>query len=85
MQDKHNLSPDYVQVWANKIKQMGLAQPAILLLEAHKPLSFTISQVVLLGQPIVDLFIPTQFTHNVINLFSNRVYLDGFIQALERE
>lgn len=76
--------PTFVRDWATTIKELKLVTPAIVLLEAHKPLGFVASQFFMLGQPVIDLMLPTHFTKNVINLLSNRRYVDHLIQELER-
>jgi len=85
MCNKPESVPGFIQDWANKIKQSGLTAPAILLLEAHRPLGFVASQFLLLGQPVLDLLVPPHVMHNVISLFSNRPYLERLIRELERD
>lgn len=80
-----NDSTNFIKAWADKIKQMGLTTPAIILLEAHKPLSFVISQFMVLGQPMLNLFFSAHFTDQAIRLFSNRNDLEGLIKELERD
>ena len=75
--------PLFIKTWTDKIKQLGLSTPAILLLEAHKPLSFVASQFLLISEPFLNVFLPTQFTNNAVNLFSERSNLNLFIQKLE--
>ncbi|MFQ5885606.1 MAG: hypothetical protein ACE5II_00055 [Anaerolineae bacterium] len=40
--------------WVN---EWGMAAPAILFLESHKPLSFLVSQFLLLSQPTLEPFL----------------------------
>lgn len=75
----------FIQEWAKVIKRKRLSVPVIILLEAHKPFSFIASQFMLLGQPVLDMVLPEQFTHKAIHLFSNRTNLEGFIQELEQD
>lgn len=77
--------PQYLNEWAQKIKRIGLATPAILALETHKPLSFILSQMLLVGQPMLDFFLPRHFSNNAVQLFSNRQQLEQFIDALEEK
>ncbi len=79
------LKPQFIQMWAAKIQQMGLATPAILLLEVHKPLSFTAGQFLLLGQPLLNLVLPSPFTENTITLLSSRNLINALISELEKE
>lgn len=53
------------------------------LLELQKPLSFSIGQFLLVGQPLLSLFVPSQFTNQLIHLFSDRQELDRFLKQLE--
>ena len=76
--------PEFVRDWARTIEKMKLVTPALMLLEAHKPLGFVTSQFVMLGQPMIDLMIPTHHTQNFISLLSNRHHVDGLIRELER-
>ena len=85
MDDRSIFSPSFASRWADKIRQMGLAAPTILLLEAHKPLSFITGQFLLVSQPILTLFFATEGINNVIALLSDRTSLDGFIEELERD
>lgn len=78
-------SSSFIKGWADKIKQMGLTTPAIMLLEAHKPLSFVVSQFMVLGQPMFNLFFSPHFTDQAIHLFSDRNNLEGLIKELERD
>lgn len=83
MNEPSENSPGFIKSWANKIKQINLTTPAILFLETQKPLSFVLGQFLLVGQPIMNTFLPAQFTHNAVDLFSNRRYLDDLIKELE--
>lgn len=78
-------SPRYLNEWAQKIKRAGLATPAILALETHKPLSFILSQVMLVGQPMLDFFLPRHVSNNAVQLFADRKRLEQFIDALEEK
>lgn len=40
-----------------RVNQWGMAAPAILFLQAHKPLSFLASQFLLLSQPTLEPFL----------------------------
>ncbi len=83
MRKEFETSPDFIKQWANRVKQVGLTAPAILALESHKPLGFILGQFVLVGQPVLNIFLPAQVTNNAVRLLSNRTYLERFIQELE--
>ncbi|MFQ5577426.1 MAG: hypothetical protein ACE5G8_10625 [Anaerolineae bacterium] len=84
MSTKTESIPRFIATWAATIRQLGLTTPAILLLELHKPLSFTLGQCVLVGQPVLNIFLPPRLTVNAVSLLSNRAYLDGLIKELEQ-
>lgn len=69
---------------ANKITNSGLAAPAILLLEAHKPLAFIGSQLLLIAQPTVDIFFPhNKLLPNMIHLLNDPAQVEALIGSLE--
>jgi hypothetical protein len=76
---------DFVKTWATTIEKTGLSTPAILLLELHKPLSFSISQFLLVGQPLLNLFLPPSFSRNAIHLFENPAQVEQLITTLQKQ
>lgn len=83
--DNQQTPPEFFDDWVAKIKRAGLTTPAILALETHKPLSFLFSQMILLGQPVLNFLLPKNISHNAVELFSNRAYLEEFINRLEEK
>ena len=78
------MNPDnFVQKVADKITDLGLAGPAILLLEANKPLAFLGSQLFLVAQPTLNIFVPAHLTQHTINLLTDPAQLEQLIQTLE--
>ena len=73
----------FVQKIADKIVDLKLTVPAILLLEAHKPLAFLGSQLLLVAQPTFDLFFPKNFTGNLADLLAEPYQLEQLIRSLE--
>lgn len=73
----------FLKKLSQKITDLGLAQPAVLLLEAHKPLAFLGSQLLLVAQPTLDLFLPHKFTHHTVNLLSDTKQLEQLIARLQ--
>lgn len=73
----------FIEKIANRISDLGLTTPAILLLEAHKPLAFIGSQLLLVAQPTLDFFIPQTFTRNTIDLLAEPEQLELLIGKLE--
>ncbi len=73
----------FSQKIADKIAELGLTAPAILLLEAHKPLSFVSSQLLLVAQPTLDIFLPQNFTRNLAGLLVDPTQMEQLIASLE--
>ena len=57
--------------------------PAVLFLEANKPLSFVGSQALLMLQPMTDLFMAHELTADLAALFADRDRLETLITRLE--
>jgi hypothetical protein len=78
------MNPDnFVQKVADKITDLGLVGPAILLLEANKPLAFLGSQILLVSQPTLNIFISPKLTQQTVNLLTDSQQLEQLIQTLE--
>ena len=75
----------FVEKAAQKISELGLATAAILLLEAHKPLSFIGSQALLVAQPMLNLFLPQHLIGHTIELLADESQLEQLITSLERQ
>ncbi len=73
----------FIENVATKIQALGLATPAILLLEAHKPLSFLGSHLLLIAQPTLNIFLPRDLTQHSINLLADPHQLERLITRLE--
>jgi len=67
----------------NKIADLGLTTPAILLLTAHKPWAFIGSQCLLVAQPTLNIVMSPQITQNLVNLFAEDSRLEQLIASLE--
>ena len=65
------------------ITRWGLAQPAIMLLEVTKPLSFVVSQGLLLWEPIFSLFYVEPQIAGYANLLADRSNVEDLITRLE--
>jgi hypothetical protein len=75
----------FVQKVADKIIDLKLTMPAILLLETHKPLAFLGSQLLLVAQPTFDIFFPKNFIGNLAELLAEPQQLEQLILRLETE
>jgi hypothetical protein len=74
----------FIKKVADKIADLGLTGPAILLLEANKPLAFLGSQLLLVAQPTLNLFSPPHLTQNTIDLLADSTQVERLISMLER-
>ena len=72
-----------VERLAHLIGRWRLATPAVLFLEANKPLSFIGSQTLLMLQPMTDLFMAHELTADLAALFADRDRLETLISRLE--
>jgi len=74
---------EFVEKIASKISQLGLVGPAVVLLEAHKPLAFIASQALLVAQPSLDLFLPHLSTRQLADLLADPSRLDQLLLILQ--
>lgn len=74
----------FIKEVSNKISQLGLTGPAIALLEAHKPLAFVGSQLLLVAQPTLDLFFPRNQVQELAELMADSAQVEALIVSLEK-
>ncbi len=74
----------FVEKIAGKITRLGLTVPAILLLEANKPLAFIGSQLLLIAQPTLELITPPNLVKNTAGLLADSSQVEQLIRALEQ-
>lgn len=68
---------------AQRIEGMGLSSAAILMLEAHKPLSFVGSQAILILQPLLSFAIDSQTSQEYALLLEQRDNVELLIRRLD--
>jgi hypothetical protein len=78
-------SMTFAEKVAHKITSLGLAKPMLLLLEAHKPLTFLSSQGLLVAQPTLNLFVSSSFTQSMVDLLSDPAQLEQLMTHLEHK
>ncbi len=69
---------------AHQITAIGLGMPAILLLEAHKPLAFLMSQLILIAQPSITLFLSDATVERYAAIFGDDRQVEQLIVTLEQ-
>jgi hypothetical protein len=74
----------FVEKIAQKLSRMGLAMPAVLFLEDHKPLAFISSQFLLVAQPTLNLFVSPDFTQGMVDLLADPSQLEQLVSELEQ-
>jgi hypothetical protein len=83
MRDMEPPGDALVERLARLIGRWRLATPAVVFLEANKPLSFIGSQALLMLQPMTDLFMARDLTADLAALFADRERLETLITRLE--
>jgi hypothetical protein len=73
----------FIESIVDKIASLGFTRPAILFLEANKPLAFIGSQLLLVAQPTLDIFFSKSFSQNVVDLLADSSQLEQLITNLE--
>jgi len=73
----------FIERTAQRIIEAGLTMPAILLIEAHRPLAFLGSQLLLVAQPMLDTFISPDFMGDLAHLLADDAQLEQLVVTLE--
>ncbi len=68
---------------ARRIADWKLTAPAVAFLQVNKPLSFVGSQVLLMLQPMLDVFVTRQLTTEWATLMADRDQIEVLIARLE--
>jgi hypothetical protein len=72
------------QIWADSLNRWGIKDLTITLLEALGPLSLLGAQLVYVGQPFIDSFIPKGYLDALANMFENPQEKREFIAFLRQ-
>jgi len=65
------------------LRRWGMVMPAILLLEAHKPFSFVMSQALLVAEPILGFVVGSNRSRQFAALLENGEDVEFLLQRLE--
>lgn len=76
-------SAELIESLAQRIESLGLTMPVVLMLEAHKPLSFLGSQVLLILQPLLNVLFDPATSSAYAALLEDRRSVEQLIQRLE--
>ena len=68
---------------AVRIRQYGLAIPAVVALQIGHPLTFLSGQLLWGGQPALSLFLPTQKIRQVAQSLEDPAAVQGLLHRLE--
>jgi hypothetical protein len=74
---------ELIEKMAEEIAKRGLVTPAILLLEAGKPLSFVGSQALLLLEPVLGTFWSHDLVAEIACLLEGRDNVERLLDGLE--
>jgi len=69
---------------AGALRRRGLTTPAILFLEANKPFSFVLSQLLLVAEPLLGFFVAPQRSRELAALLEDQTNIETLIQQLEQ-
>ncbi len=70
---------------AQRVRSLGLREPALALLEMHKPLRGVMHAMSLVLQPAMAVLIGTRNSGLVVNLFESSEHIERLIEVLESE
>lgn len=73
-----------IEKLAQKLSSWGLSAPAILFLEANKPLSFIGSQALLFLQPLLGFLLGDEIIGGYAQLFEDQANVERLLHSLER-
>lgn len=68
-----------------QIDRWGLTLPALLLLQVTRPLSFVVSQGLLLCQPVLSFFYDAPRIEGYADLLADRANIDRLVARLEND
>ena len=75
---------ELIEELAEKVNRWGLSIPALLLLEAHRPLSFIASQTLIFSRPFLSPLLGEDKVSEYAMLLEDRAGLDSLIERIER-
>jgi len=73
---------ELIEGLVRRVSEWGMVTPAILFLEAHKPLSFLASQFLLLSQPTLEPFLG-EVVRDYVLLLEDRENMETILSRLE--
>lgn len=86
--EQDELTAQQQEAWlnhlANILQQYELRTPALLALEAGRPLSLLLGQLLWVTQPVASLFLPRQTITNTARLLENPKAVQALIAKLEQ-
>jgi len=78
MEEHREMEEELITKVVDRIKRMGLEAPAILFLEAHKPLAFIGGQILYFSRPFLGLI----FGFQDVSLFAKILSTPGGVERL---
>ncbi|MHA2610518.1 MAG: hypothetical protein V2G43_06385 [bacterium JZ-2024 1] len=76
------LSEKDLDRWAGFLKDRHLNIPALIFLETVKPISFLLHTLSVGAHPILSLFLGSESSTKIYELFQNREWMERLIQKL---
>jgi hypothetical protein len=76
---------EIIEGLAQRVQGWGLSSLAIFLLEAHKPLAFVSSQLLLFAQPLLGIFVADALVDDAAALLAEPQSVERLIVRLEKQ
>lgn len=83
MEEDRELEEEFLNRVVERIKRMGLERPAVLFLEAHKPLSFIGGQFLYFSLPFLGLLVGFQNVSTFAKILSTPGGVERLLRKLE--
>ncbi len=83
MEENRDLEEEFLNRVAERIKKMGLEAPAVLFLEAHKPLSFIGGQFLYFSLPFLGAIFGFQNVSLFAKILSTQEGVEKLLRKLE--
>lgn len=72
-----------IEELAGRLRRWGMVAPGVAFLEAHKPVCFLGSQLILFMQPLLGAFVSTSVTGEYAALLADRDNVEQLVRKLE--
>ncbi len=78
-------SQAFRQNWVDTVRNSGVTDLSVALLEAVSPITLLGAQIVMIGQPVLSTLFPAARWDELIKLLEDRQEYQAFIQAIRED